>query len=184
MVFRKVFKLRWVTLKEGWNANVRRSNAAFRTQLTALLDKVLTMYPSRTDWLQIQATRQNTGEMCDDYHSRMEDCFQKHSGLAVDNPAHGNLLKTSVSGLLPHLKDKVMASCVGWEHNTTLVVWEHVQAARSGRIRNLTRIPGQSRGPPATRICTSKEEEGEGEENTHPIHGAARLPHNEPSSHG
>ncbi|KAJ8412007.1 hypothetical protein AAFF_G00142740 [Aldrovandia affinis] len=88
------------------------------------------MHPTRTDWLKIHATRQNTGETCDDYCSRMEECFQKHSSLTVDNPAPGDLLKTSlVNGLLPHLKDKVMASCVGWERSATTIVWEHVKHA-------------------------------------------------------
>ncbi|KAJ8412713.1 hypothetical protein AAFF_G00116640 [Aldrovandia affinis] len=62
MVFRKIFKLRWVALKGDWNANIPRSDAAFRTQLTSLLTRVHEMHPTRTDWLKIHATRQNTGE--------------------------------------------------------------------------------------------------------------------------
>ncbi|KAJ8361903.1 hypothetical protein AAFF_G00412470 [Aldrovandia affinis] len=107
VVFRKFFKLRWGTLKEGWNASVTRRDPAFGEQLTTVMDRVCTMYPSRTDWLQIHATRQETDEKCDDYRSRMEENFQKFSGLALDNPAHGDLLKTSlVNGLLPHIKEK------------------------------------------------------------------------------
>ncbi|KAJ8398031.1 hypothetical protein AAFF_G00431080 [Aldrovandia affinis] len=107
MVFCKFFKLRWVTLKEGCNPNVERIDVAFGIQLATLMEKVHAMYPSHTNWLQIQATRQKAGETCDDYRSQMEECFQKFSSLAVDNPAHGDLLKTLVvNGLFPHIKEK------------------------------------------------------------------------------
>ncbi|KAJ8386050.1 hypothetical protein AAFF_G00177390 [Aldrovandia affinis] len=43
---------------------------------------------------------------------------------------HATRQKTEKAGIhIQEALDKVMASCVGWEQNTTVVVWEHVKHA-------------------------------------------------------
>ena len=131
-VFRRTFGLRWAHLRGNFDVNAAR-NDIVTGQLQnrdGLFDRVKAAFPVRTDWPRIHNTKQLLDESCEAYRNRMEDCFQKHCGVAEDNPAYNDLLKMAViNNLLPSIHNRVMISCIGWEAQTLTEVWGHVQHA-------------------------------------------------------
>ena len=125
-IFRKTFGLRWPHLRGNFDVNGARNNIV-TGQLQnqdGLFARVKAAFPMRTDWPRIHNTKQLLDESCDAYRNRIEDCFQKHSGVAEENPAYNDLLKTAViNGLLPPIHDRVMISCIGWEARSLTEVW-------------------------------------------------------------
>ena len=114
-IFRKIFGLKWPRLRGNFDVNGAR-NDIVTGQLQnqdGLFDRVKAAFPVRIDWPRIHSTKQLLDESCDAYRNRMEDCFQKYSGVAQENPAYNDLIKTSViNGLLPSIHNRVITSCI------------------------------------------------------------------------
>ena len=131
-VFRRFFKLKWPHLKGDFDTSGPRNDivAGQLQNPGGLFSRVRQAYPVHTDWQQIYCIKQNHDESCDVYRARMEQSFNRHSGLTRDNVAYDSLLKSSlVNGLLPAIKTRIMMSCIGWETLDLAHVWEHAKHA-------------------------------------------------------
>ena len=117
-VFRKFFKLKWPHLKGDFDANGPKKDIV-TGQLQnphGLFSRVRQAYPFRTEWKKIHCIKQDHAESCNTYRARMEQSFNRHSGLTQDNDAYNHLLMHAlIHGLLPCIHDHVKTSCIGWE---------------------------------------------------------------------
>ncbi|KAL7402848.1 hypothetical protein ABVT39_020836 [Epinephelus coioides] len=96
---------------------------------------VRTAFPLRVCWPDIHNTKQKEGESVADYRTRMETVFAAHSGIDSDNEAYSDLLKTAlVNGLHPDLRNRVMATCIGWETEPMSTVWTHALHAERNKV--------------------------------------------------
>ncbi|KAG7459166.1 hypothetical protein JOB18_008882, partial [Solea senegalensis] len=127
-VSRRCFKLRWANIRPAnWSTSPVIGSVRFHDMMTSLADAVRAAFPLRVCWPEIHNTKQKEGELAADYRTRMESVFAAHSGIDAQNEAYDDLLKTAlINGLHPSLKDRVMATCVGWETGTIANVWTHV----------------------------------------------------------
>ncbi|KAG7482237.1 hypothetical protein JOB18_016606 [Solea senegalensis] len=135
-VSRRCFKLRWANIRPAnWSTSPVIGSVRFHDMMTSLADAVRAAFPLRVCWPEIHNTKQKEGELAADYRTRMESVFAAHSGIDAQNEAYDDLLKTAlINGLHPSLKDRVMATCVGWETGTIANVWTHVLHAERNKV--------------------------------------------------
>ena len=136
-VFCKVFGLKWLHLREHFDVNGAQHHIVTGQLLNhgGLFDRVKATFPARTDWPKIHGTKQRPDETCDTYRNRLENCFQKHCGVPLDNPAYNDLLKTFlINGLLPAFHNYIIKSCIGWENRPLTEVWGHALHAERNTL--------------------------------------------------
>ncbi|XP_036803272.1 uncharacterized protein LOC118936470 isoform X2 [Oncorhynchus mykiss] len=130
-ICKKKLGLRWADVQGQFDCNyLWAENGAYQDQITALLARIVEMYPTKTDWTAIRECTMKKDEGLEAFRKRLETCFRLHSGIRPNEHAYGDLLKDAlVRGLTPGLEKAVRTTCISWETEPLATVVQHCKHA-------------------------------------------------------
>ncbi|CAB1316193.1 unnamed protein product [Coregonus sp. 'balchen'] len=88
-ICKKKLGFRWADVERQFDCNyLWAENGAYQDQITALLAKIVEMYPTKTDWTAIRACTMKKNEGLEAFRKRRETCFRIHSGIRPNKHAY------------------------------------------------------------------------------------------------
>ncbi|MEQ2195760.1 hypothetical protein XENOCAPTIV_017985, partial [Xenoophorus captivus] len=116
------YAVRLVVTTGGENGDLNHRNGPWYNAVEHLCTDLITKFPQRSDCAVLQQVKQHPDETVADFLYRMEEAFNKHSGMerpadfTILGPWEKMLCGYIMEGLLPEIAAQTKTLYVGWRH--------------------------------------------------------------------